>query len=98
MIVLPEMDVEGARDTAERLRQRVGNAPIPLESGHSVPLTISVGVAVYPVHGHTVDTLCSAADKAMYQAKMQGRNCVAMAQPIDRQDGGTGKGAYTGHP
>ncbi|MDX5335581.1 MAG: diguanylate cyclase [Marinobacter sp.] len=83
VIVLPEMDVEGARDTAERLRQRVGNALIPLESGHSVPLTISVGVAVYPVHGHTVETLCGAADKAMYQAKMQGRNSVAMAQPIE---------------
>lgn len=82
VIVLPEMDIEGARDMAERLRQRVSRKPTLLESGHSVPLTISIGVAVFPVHGHSLDTLCGAADKAMYQAKMQGRDCVVMAQPV----------------
>lgn len=81
VIVLPEMDVDEARDTAERLRQKVSHKPIMLDSGHSVPLTISIGVAVFPMHGHSVDTLCGAADKAMYQAKMRGRNCVVMAQP-----------------
>ncbi|GGC67335.1 sensor domain-containing diguanylate cyclase [Marinobacter halophilus] len=82
VIVLPEMDIDEARDTAERLRQRVSHKPIMLESGHSIPLTISLGVAVFPVHGHSLDTLCGTADKAMYQAKMQGRNCVVMAQPV----------------
>lgn len=81
VIVLPEMDIDEARDMAERLRQKVSHKPIMLDSGHSVPLTISIGVAVFPMHGHSVDTLCGAADKAMYQAKMRGRNCVVMAQP-----------------
>ncbi|MBE0486594.1 GGDEF domain-containing protein, partial [Marinobacter sp.] len=82
VIVLPEMDIDEARDMAERLRQRVSQKPVMLDSGHSIPLTISIGVAVFPIHGHSLDTLCIAADKAMYQAKMQGRNCVVMAQPF----------------
>lgn len=79
VIVLPEMDLDEARDTAERLRRRVANARLPLGDGREVPLTISVGVAVYPDHGATVPVLCAAADKAMYLAKDRGRNCVAMA-------------------
>nr|WP_273204649.1 sensor domain-containing diguanylate cyclase [Marinobacter subterrani] len=79
LIVLPEMDLEEARDTAERLRRKVAEAPQPLGDGRSAPLTISVGIAVYPEHGQTAAALCAAADKAMYLAKDRGRNCVAMA-------------------
>jgi diguanylate cyclase (GGDEF)-like protein len=49
-----------------------------------VPLTISVGIAVYPDHGQTASALCAAADTAMYLAKERGRNCVAMAHLHDR--------------
>ena len=84
VIVLPEMDLEEARDTAERLRRKVAEKPQPLGNGQEVPLTISVGVAVYPDHGQTASTLCAAADKAMYLAKQRGRNCVAMAHLHDR--------------
>lgn len=90
VIVLPEMDVDEARDMAERLRQKVSHKPIMLESGHSIPLTISMGVAVFPMHGHSLDSLCGMADKAMYQAKMQGRNCVVMAQPVQPVHNETG--------
>ena len=41
-----------------------------------------VGVAVFPDHGDTLDALFAAADKAMYRAKKQGRNCIAMAQAV----------------
>lgn len=84
VIVLPEMDLEGARDTAERLRRKVAEEPQPLGDGKEVPLTISVGVAVYPDHGQSAATLCAAADKAMYLAKERGRNCVAMAHLHDQ--------------
>jgi diguanylate cyclase (GGDEF)-like protein/PAS domain S-box-containing protein len=84
VIVLPEMDLEEAQDTAERLRRKVAEKPKPLGNGQEVPLTISVGVAVYPDHGQTAPTLCAAADKAMYLAKQRGRNCVAMAHLHDQ--------------
>lgn len=82
VLILPEMDVAEAEETAERLRQRVCNQPVALESGHNIRLTISIGVAVFPDHGDTLDALCAAADKAMYRAKKQGRNCIAMAQAV----------------
>ena len=79
-----EMDLEEAQETAERLRRKVAEEPQPLGNGEAVPLTISVGVAVYPDHGQTASTLCAAADKAMYLAKDRGRNCVAMAHLHDQ--------------
>ncbi|WP_241956439.1 GGDEF domain-containing protein [Marinobacter maroccanus] len=84
VIVLPEMDLEEAQETAERLRRKVADEPQPLGNDQTVPLTISVGVAVYPDHGQTASTLCAAADKAMYLAKERGRNCVAMAHLHDQ--------------
>jgi diguanylate cyclase (GGDEF)-like protein/PAS domain S-box-containing protein len=84
VIVLPEMDLEEAQETAERLRRKVAEEPQPLGNDQTVPLTISVGVAVYPDHGQTASTLCAAADKAMYLAKERGRNCVAMAHLHDQ--------------
>lgn len=85
VIVLPELNVAEALETAERLRKRVREQPVMLDSGHDVPVTISVGVAVYPDHGNTAAELCAAADRAMYRAKTQGRDCVAMpgnAEPV----------------
>jgi len=79
VIVLPEMDVTEAKDTAERLRYLISTVPQPLGNGDTVPLTMSVGVAVYPSHGLTAAQLRAAADRAMYRAKDRGRNCVSMA-------------------
>lgn len=79
VVLLPEMGVEDALETAERLRLLVGSRPVPLETGDAATLTISIGVAVFPMHGHSPDSLCAAADKAMYRAKEAGRNCVIMA-------------------
>ncbi|WP_322001874.1 sensor domain-containing diguanylate cyclase [Marinobacter alexandrii] len=79
VIVLPEMDVNEAHETAERLRTLVSSVPQPLGDGSSVRLTISVGVAVFPNHGLTAAQLRAAADRAMYRAKDRGRNCVSMA-------------------
>lgn len=79
VIVLPEMDINEARETAERIRYLISSVPQPLGDGHSVRLTISVGVAVFPNHGVAAPQLRAAADRAMYRAKERGRNCVSMA-------------------
>jgi len=39
-------------------------------------ITISAGVAVYPEHGPTGHAVLRAADAALYQAKIAGRDCV----------------------
>ncbi|MBE94687.1 sensor domain-containing diguanylate cyclase [Marinobacter sp.] len=79
IVLLPEMEYREALDTAERLRRLVSDAPQSLGNGNTVALTVSIGVSVFPDHGVGVDTLCEAADRAMYQAKADGRNQVVLA-------------------
>lgn len=45
-------------------------------------ITISCGIANYPVDGLTADELVQKADKAMYFSKTHGRNCVTLASRI----------------
>ncbi|WP_404366436.1 diguanylate cyclase [Marinobacter sp.] len=83
MILLPEMSSQDAMDTAERLRKLIADEPVVASDSLSLDLTISIGVAVFPEHGRRADTLCRAADRAMYRAKARGRNqvCLASGQP-----------------
>ena len=84
IVLLPEMDRREALETAERLRRLVSDAPQPLGNGNSVALTISIGVSVFPEHGDGADALCAVADRAMYQAKTDGRNQVVLA-PLSKE-------------
>lgn len=84
VILLPEMDRSEAGETAERLRRLISETPQPLGNGRTVPLTISIGVSVFPDNGTDSQDLCAAADRAMYQAKSSGRNRVVLA-PLAQQ-------------
>jgi diguanylate cyclase (GGDEF)-like protein/PAS domain S-box-containing protein len=79
VVVLPEMDGVEAQQSADRLRELVASTPQMLETGRSVNLTMSVGVAIFPDHGDDAPSLIAAADQAMYQAKAGGRNRVVVA-------------------
>ena len=48
--------------------------------GTPVDITVSAGVAVYPVHGEDADTLMKNADLALYQAKHAGKNAYRIAE------------------
>lgn len=71
-VILPQAGIEGARTVAERLRQRIAQMVVP-GVGH---ITASFGVATFPQHASSRDTLLIAADRALYDAKNAGRNCV----------------------
>lgn len=59
-------------ELAEQLRLSLHQ---PVELGpEQVTVSASIGIALYPEHGQTADTLISAADNAMHEAKSQGRN------------------------
>ena len=66
-----------AKDVAERIRSTVSSMPFEGGAGAPIPLSISIGVATFPLHGRNREQLLDAADKAMYRAKSNGRNCVA---------------------
>ncbi|HJU68720.1 MAG TPA: sensor domain-containing diguanylate cyclase [Gemmatimonadaceae bacterium] len=77
-ILLPQTDLAGAREVAERLRALLSSQPVRL-GAREIDVTASFGVATYPASTNSRDTLFPAADRALYQAKRGGRNCVKIA-------------------
>lgn len=74
-LVLTETDAPGTRQLSEKIRLAVEHMA-PVMPGHRT-LTVSVGTCTrYAKPGEHQDTLLSAADKALYQAKKAGRNRV----------------------
>ena len=75
-LILPETELEGARAVAERIRLGVQRHVFEGKDGETMPVTISLGVAQFPIHSAEPEGLIMAADLAMYQSKSMGRNMV----------------------
>ncbi len=88
IILLPETCIKEAIVIAERLRHAVESIHIPTPKGKA-SITISLGVACFePGKPISLDQLVDAADKALYQAKENGRNRVAVySQQQDKLPG-----------
>ena len=80
VILLPQTSSQGAVELAERLRQTIASRPATAGE-ERIPITASFGVATYPTPVPYGDWLVLAADKALYEAKAAGRNCVKMIHP-----------------
>jgi diguanylate cyclase (GGDEF)-like protein/PAS domain S-box-containing protein len=79
VLALPGATLEVAHERAEHLRQAIEALRVDY-AGATLSLTISAGIAAYPVHGERVDEVLDNADQALYQAKNDGRNrCVVRA-------------------
>ena len=80
LLILPGATLEGSRSRAERLRSQAKELTV-LHQGKSVGMiTISVGIAAFPLHGLSTKELIPAADAALYRAKKDGRDRVVMAE------------------
>ena len=90
-VILPNTASYGAKNVVERLRCSVSAFPIWVEN-LSINLTVSMGVATFPGQAATPKELISLADRAMYQAKAHGRNCIYVTgsenSQIDSMDDG----------
>lgn len=78
LIVLPDTTHEGAAHVGEWLRDQLEQLNVGA-AGQPVPVTVSVGVATTQNHLESVEGLIDRADRALYQAKAAGRNCVRIA-------------------
>jgi diguanylate cyclase (GGDEF)-like protein len=92
-VVLPETGAEEASEIAERIRRAVAARRIEVETAtEPIGVTISIGVAAYPLDAETRTDLVHQADVAVYRAKLQGRNRVVRAgrelaiTPIEHAD------------
>jgi len=73
-ILLTETSIQAGAEVAEKLRRRIDENPIALESGQTVFPTMSFGVGA--PDGHSAASLFAAVDKALYLAKHKGRNRI----------------------
>ncbi len=81
VLVLPGTNRKVARQRAEDLRTIVQNGEAIHHRSKLLPnITISLGIALLPDHGKTAIELITEADKALYQAKENGRNQVITAR------------------
>ncbi|WP_459903855.1 GGDEF domain-containing protein [Catenuloplanes indicus] len=81
VVLLPETDSDGAATVAERLGAAVRDSPVPVSGGLRVPVTVSIGIAVYPRHGAVAQRVLDAADEAVYAAKRAGRDTYRVCAP-----------------
>ena len=76
-VLLSETDAEDAEKLAKRLQTTVAAQGVPTEGG-VVAVTISIGVAELQLEDASFDEVLKRADDALYQAKQNGRNQVAI--------------------
>jgi diguanylate cyclase (GGDEF)-like protein len=89
LVMLPDTPLAEAEQVAERFRHAVAEHlfevdPEDDEPPISLHLTASIGVAGLPESADSLERLVEVADRALYDAKHQGRNRVVVAQPTSR--------------
>jgi diguanylate cyclase (GGDEF)-like protein len=77
LFVLPGASTDAARRRAEEIRVQVSRLAVPHDD-EALGVTMSFGVASFPVHGEECDAIIAKADLALYDAKRLGRNQVSI--------------------
>ena len=74
-VIIDSMDTTyTTTEVAERILAGIHDEPIIVEE-RKVPLDVSIGIGIYPVHARDADKLYNVADEALYRAKGKGRGC-----------------------
>ncbi len=79
-VILPETPLQYSIQVAERLRKAISDNVLAV-GGDNVQITVSIGVAAFPVHAKNAVDLVRSADQALYSAKESGRNRVCEFTP-----------------
>ncbi|MBN1297787.1 GGDEF domain-containing protein [bacterium] len=84
VIIMRQCDLKAAVKSAERIRKTCEKTQLKVND-NLLSITISLGVASYPVHAQSPAELIAVADAALYSAKKNGRNRVEYAPDSGRQ-------------
>lgn len=75
-LLLPGANASAAMVFAERLRSKTAQTPF-IHAGQAIPISVSIGVTIIVREDNSANDPLARADKALYQAKDEGRNRVA---------------------
>jgi diguanylate cyclase (GGDEF)-like protein len=81
VFVLPQCTHEVGRQRAEIIRKLLKTLEIKNNGGRTHPISASLGLAVFPDHGQTIEALMSAAEAAVSRARSNGGDCVITVTP-----------------
>jgi diguanylate cyclase (GGDEF)-like protein len=91
LVLLADTDSAGAVTVAESIARALAGTRV---HGVERMATASFGIAGYPMHGVDVASLLRSADRALYQAKRDGRDCVRVAPVASEVSGVSGGRAW----
>jgi diguanylate cyclase (GGDEF)-like protein len=84
VVILPETGKMNALVLGERIRQKIEKMKIKYK-GHNIQLTMSGGLAAFPVNATSAAALIKCADNALYRAKGSGKNNISFFSPDKRR-------------
>ena len=91
LIALKNTDLDAGCAVVERLRQAITETAVPIrepddpaEVERTLSVTASFGIAEAGTHGGDVDALLRSADRALYEAKAAGRNCLKVSEASEQ--------------
>ncbi|MDQ3004866.1 MAG: GGDEF domain-containing protein [Chloroflexota bacterium] len=79
ILVLPEASLRITQIRAEQMLEGARHLQVQFDGQTLEAVTLSLSVAIFPVHGSTYDEILGAADAALYRAKSGGRDQVVLA-------------------
>ena len=80
VILMPDANIESAYERTETFRKQF-EAMMHAYEGRKIHSTFSAGIASFPIHSTSGESLLGMADLALYQSKAQGRNRITIFAP-----------------
>ncbi|HEY87093.1 MAG TPA: diguanylate cyclase, partial [Dehalococcoidia bacterium] len=81
-IILPETRLEDAYKVADRIRKTIETQT----SSRTMPITVSQGIANWPIDGVMKEEIIACADAALYRAKQAGRNRTYLSSDVAKPE------------
>jgi len=82
-LIIAEVDTEGTLKCVESIREAIKHLSLHNRGQTLGTITVSAGIACYPIHGDNAEELIHAADEALYQAKKAGRDRISVYEPLE---------------
>lgn len=79
-LILPESNEPDAVLRMDQFREKVKRMSVLHEGQPLNPITVSIGIAAFPKHGSSIESLLRAAHQALYVSKAEGRDRTTIAK------------------